>query len=110
MVILRPGIGDDLDARADAIAIRFHSMECDVEPVTYIRAAVHPQFSVLVEAGGHDIDAAVALEIAERASAMTGRGSVSEASFAGERLPFAAGTEVAKDNVGFGKLVTGRPH
>ena len=109
MVVLRAGFGDHLDARADAIAIRFDSAQSDVEPVAGIWAAVHPQLRVLIEAGGDDVDAAVAVEVAEGAAAMARCRGVGEACFRGERLPFAACPEIAKDDVGFSELVARRP-
>ena len=109
MVVLRSGLSHYLDASANAIAIRFHSVQSNVEPVSEVGAAVHPQLCGLIEAGCNNVDAAITVEVAEGAAAMTCRGGLSESGFSGERLPFSARTEIAEDNVGFSELVAGRP-
>ncbi len=72
VVILRPGLGDQLDARANAVAIalgprRAISSQCpDL-------AAVHPNLRILAKRGHNDVNAPVAIQVAESAAAMAGR-------------------------------------
>ncbi len=84
VVVLCAGIRHNLDPRADAIAIRFDTAQSDVEPVTGIGAAIHPQLRVLIQTGGDDVDAAIPIEVAEGTAAMTRGGGIGEACFRSE--------------------------
>src|SRR5579864_1618671 len=62
-------------------------------------AAIHPKLSFVVHGSDHNVDAAVTVEVAERAAAMARRGGGHKACFIGQRLPFAARPEISEDGV-----------
>ena len=103
MVVLRAGFGYDFDARADSVAIRFDSTQRDVKPMACIGAAVHPQLGGLIEAGGDNIDAAVAIEVAQCTAAMTCRGVIGESRFACRGCHFPLAPRLRKTTLGSAK-------
>ena len=108
MVVLRAGLGNDFDARSDAVAITFDALESDVEPVVVAGATVHPELGFVVHGGDNGVDAAIAVEFAEGAAAMAGGGGFGKSGFFGKGLPFSAGAEVAEDGVGLFGFGSGR--
>src|SRR5947209_6517008 len=78
-----------LDARPNAIAVTGDSMEREIEPVTWIRAAIYPQLRRKVHGRDDHVGAAVGVQVAECASTMARRGSFGEAGFFRQWLPLA---------------------
>ncbi len=68
-----PTFRHDFDARANAVAIALGSAQSDIEPVAGLLAAVHPDLGVPADRGHHDVDASIAIQIAEGATAVAGR-------------------------------------
>src|ERR1700733_6510286 len=70
VVVLGTALGHQLDARADAVAIALGSSQRNVEPVSGLLAAVHPDLGVLAKSRRHHVDAPVAIQIAKGAAAV----------------------------------------
>src|SRR5262245_36787377 len=69
----RPAVGFNLDPRANAVTVRFRADEFDRNPVV-IRRRIRPQQNrKIVDRVDHDVDVAIVVEIAERASATGSR-------------------------------------
>src|SRR5271157_4993427 len=99
VVELRAGLGHDFDPGANAVAIALSSLQPNIEPVSRTLGTIHPELGVLAERGYNHVNFAVAIEVGEAAATVPGRRRRGQPRFLGQRLPFSAGAEIAKDSV-----------
>jgi len=64
VVVLRAGFRDQLDSRANTVAIAFGSLQLDLQPVIVSRALIEPNLCGSVDRAHHNIQAAIAVEVA----------------------------------------------
>ena len=99
MVVLRACPGHDLDARADAVAIASGSLKSDVEPVTAVGASIHPELGIGVHGRDDNVNADIAIKVAQSSSAVARGGGFHESGLLGQRFPLSACAEIAEYRV-----------
>ena len=96
MVVLRAAVGYQLDARADAVAVAFGAAQRNIQPVTGLFAAVHPDLRVRAERRDDHVDAPVSVKVAESAATMARGRDRGQSGFLGQRFPLAGGAWIVE--------------